>query len=110
MFIGKNIKAVRKIQGMTQDDLAVESGISRSYIADLERDRYNPSVEKLVKIAQALKTETGRLLDGVLPEKAEAANGELFAFDRWEFRGLLPDEIESLAGVAAMFKKSRRGQ
>lgn len=44
----------RKAQGMTQEDLARRSGISRPNIARFESGRYNPSLEMLVKVAAAL--------------------------------------------------------
>ncbi|HFM6360068.1 TPA: helix-turn-helix domain-containing protein, partial [Enterococcus faecium] len=39
---------------MTQNDLAIKASISRSYLADVEGDRYNPSIETLDSIARAL--------------------------------------------------------
>ncbi|SKB00045.1 DNA-binding transcriptional regulator, XRE-family HTH domain [Caloramator quimbayensis] len=54
MDIGNSIKYHRKIKGMTQQELADKSSISRSYLADVERNRYNPSIETLQKIAEAL--------------------------------------------------------
>ena len=111
MTVGKNIRAARKSQKITQADLAAESGLSRSYLADLERDRYNPSVETLTKIAQALNTEAGSLMQGIIADRpCPDENTDLLAFDRWEFRGLTFDEIESLAGIATLFKKARRGK
>ncbi len=44
----------RKEQGITQEELARRSGVSRPNIARFESGRYNPSLEMLVKIAMAL--------------------------------------------------------
>lgn len=52
--IGKKIKKLRKEKGLTQKELAEKSNLSRSYLADLERDRYNPSLDSLKSIANAL--------------------------------------------------------
>ncbi len=49
--IGKKIKEARKKSGLTQAKLAEEAGISRSYLADAEAGRYNPSVKTLLSIA-----------------------------------------------------------
>ena len=106
MSLGKNIKTARESQHITQANLAAESGLSRSYLADVERDRYNPSVETLMKIANALHTEAGSLMQGMVSDRPDG--GE--PFDRWEFRGLISDEIEALAAIAAIFKKTRRGR
>jgi transcriptional regulator with XRE-family HTH domain len=40
-------------KGWTQDDLAEQASIQRSYIADFERGARNPSLRTLVKIANA---------------------------------------------------------
>ncbi|HEY8390663.1 MAG TPA: helix-turn-helix transcriptional regulator [Clostridia bacterium] len=54
MAIGNNIKKYRIAQKMTQKELAEKANISRSYLADVENGRYNPSIEVLRAIAQAL--------------------------------------------------------
>lgn len=46
----------RKIQGMTQAELAKRAGISRTNITRFESGNYNPSLEMLVRIAAALGT------------------------------------------------------
>ena len=47
---------------MTQNDLAIKANISRSYLADVEGNRYNPSIETLDSIARALDVQIGTLL------------------------------------------------
>ena len=54
MDIGSKIKEYRIKEGLTQVQLAKESNISRSYLADVERNRYNASVETLIAISKAL--------------------------------------------------------
>ena len=44
----------RKLQGMTQAELAKRAGIPRSNITRFESENYNPSLEQLVRIAAAL--------------------------------------------------------
>lgn len=44
----------RKIQGMTQAELAKRAGIPRTNITRFESGNYNPSLEMLVRIAAAL--------------------------------------------------------
>lgn len=65
MTIGENIKIFRKRKHLTQSELADKANISRSYLADLERNRYNPSVETLKSIARALKVSESDLLNEV---------------------------------------------
>ncbi len=61
--VGLNVKAVRKELGLSQEELAFECGLHRTYISGVERGIRNPTVVVLEKIAQALKVPAGRLLD-----------------------------------------------
>ena len=56
MNIGVNIKSIRQQKGFTQKELATKAHISRSYLADLENNRYNPSIDTLESISKALET------------------------------------------------------
>jgi len=62
MSIGGNIKRIRKEKGLTQKELADKCNLSRSYLADVERDRYNPSLETLMVIAKNLDVKVSTLL------------------------------------------------
>lgn len=44
----------RKVQGITQAELAKRAGVPRSNITRFESGNYNPSLELLVRIAAAL--------------------------------------------------------
>lgn len=63
MSIGTKIKTLRKNLKLTQVELAKNSNISRSYLADIENNRYNASVETLKSIAAALNVNVTELLD-----------------------------------------------
>lgn len=71
MSIGENIKKCRKNQGLTQKKLAEKATISRSYLADVENNRYNPSLDVLQSIASALGISTQQLFKDNLEEKDE---------------------------------------
>ena len=60
--IGERIKEARKSAGLTQLELAKKTELSRSYIGDIEKDRYNPSVSTLQLIAAATNTPLEDLL------------------------------------------------
>ena len=49
---------------ITQDDLAEKSGVSKSFISELENGHTNPSIVVVEKIAKALKTKPGWLAFG----------------------------------------------
>jgi transcriptional regulator with XRE-family HTH domain len=61
-LVGRNVRGVRLARGMTQEQLAEESGFSQQYISDLERGRRNPTVVSLYELAQALKSTPVELL------------------------------------------------
>ena len=47
-----NLNSVRESRGMTQQELADRIGMRRETILHLENNRYNPSLEMALKIAQ----------------------------------------------------------
>lgn len=52
--IARQLKEVRKAEGMTQEHLAQLVGTKKSNISRLESGRYNPSLDFLVKVADGL--------------------------------------------------------
>ncbi|MGN7359987.1 helix-turn-helix domain-containing protein [Paenibacillus sp. SAF-054] len=62
-MIGSSIKAWRKHRKITQYQLAEKTNLSRSYVADVERGRYNPSLETLEAIAKALDVKISDLME-----------------------------------------------
>lgn len=67
--IGEQIRAVRVGYSMTHDELAARTGIDSSNIRSYESGRALPSIHTLIRIAVALDTDPGRLLDGVTLEQ-----------------------------------------
>jgi transcriptional regulator with XRE-family HTH domain len=60
--IGKRIVKLRKKLGMTQEDLAGEAELDRSYLSEIENGHKKLSVETLTRIATALKVKASVLL------------------------------------------------
>ena len=61
--VGLNVRYLREARGLSQEALAFECGLHRTYISGVERGIRNPTVVVLEKIAKALKTPASRLLD-----------------------------------------------
>ena len=59
MKIGYRIKDLRNHQRVTLKELAKKTGLTTSFLSQLERDLTSPSVSSLEKIAQALNTKVG---------------------------------------------------
>ena len=74
--IGDNIKSTRKSKKMTQNDLAIKASISCSYLADVEGNRYNPSIETLDSIARALDVPIVALINDSSNDKYESLTAE----------------------------------
>jgi transcriptional regulator with XRE-family HTH domain len=61
--VGLNVKKYRAARDLSQEDLAFECGLHRTYISGVERGVRNPTVVVLEKIAKALKVATSLLLE-----------------------------------------------
>jgi transcriptional regulator with XRE-family HTH domain len=64
-LLGVNVRIQRKLKGMSQEELALEAGMERSYVSDLERGTRNPTVRALGRLADALGIEPKVLLEMV---------------------------------------------
>ncbi|MEM5276697.1 helix-turn-helix transcriptional regulator [Cupriavidus taiwanensis] len=60
--IGKTVRAIRKGQGLSQEEMALATDMDRSYIGGIERGEHNLTVLNLVRIASVLGTSAGELL------------------------------------------------
>lgn len=54
-LVGRNIKLIRVAKGVSQEQLAFDASIDRSYLGGIERCDENPSVDTLDKIAAVLE-------------------------------------------------------
>lgn len=72
MQLGERIQQLRKDRGWTLSDLATHTDLSVSYHSDIERDRTEPSLKTLVKLADAFDMKVIEILYPVdLGEKRE---------------------------------------
>ena len=60
--VAQNVKAARKALDLSQEALALEAEIDRTYISGIERALRNPSLDLIVKLADRLKTTPAALL------------------------------------------------
>ncbi len=61
--LAAHMRSLRRRKGWSQERLAEETGLHRTYIAGIERGLRNPSLKNIVKIAQALGVTPAALLD-----------------------------------------------
>ncbi|WP_342714518.1 helix-turn-helix transcriptional regulator [Bradyrhizobium sp. B024] len=60
--VAESVRRTRKAAGLSQEDLALEAGVDRTYVSQVERGKGNVTVVVLARIARALKTTPDRLL------------------------------------------------
>jgi transcriptional regulator with XRE-family HTH domain len=62
--VAANIKTLRVKRGLTQEALAFDADVARSYIGYIERAEKTLSIVTLEKIAKALGVKASQLLEG----------------------------------------------
>lgn len=62
-----NLRRLRHAKGLSQDDLAYEAEVSRSYLSQIEKGAFFASLKIVGRLAKALKVEPAELLK--LPAK-----------------------------------------
>lgn len=71
-----NMKKFRKLEGISQMTLAVRCDLSLNFIAEIEAGRRFPTVEKIEKIATALRVEPYLLFMTEAEPSAEKEDAE----------------------------------
>ncbi|MDD2325006.1 MAG: helix-turn-helix transcriptional regulator [Alphaproteobacteria bacterium] len=57
-----NLRRIRNAKGLSQDDLAYEAEISRSYLSQIEKGSFHVSLKIIGKLAEALGVEPAEFL------------------------------------------------
>ncbi|MGY3033808.1 ribosome-binding protein aMBF1 (putative translation factor) [Bradyrhizobium sp. USDA 4354] len=60
------VRKARKSLGLSQEDWALEAGVDRTYVGQVERGTRNCTIVVLARLARALKATSDRLL---VPQK-----------------------------------------
>jgi transcriptional regulator with XRE-family HTH domain len=66
-LVARNVRRIRVRQNLSQESLAVDAGIDRTYVSRIERGLENPTVAILEQLAKALNINIVELL--VTPAK-----------------------------------------
>lgn len=64
--VGALIRHHRNARGWSQEELAHEAGVHRTYVSSLERGRRNPTITILHKLAAAMEMTVSDMLEGLL--------------------------------------------
>lgn len=60
--LGHNVRRMRRVKKLSQEKLAFEAEIDRTYVSQIERGIINPSLLVLAKLASALDVDVVALL------------------------------------------------
>lgn len=88
------LRIVRKQRGLTLEQLAEQTGLTKSYLSKIERGQSTPSIAVALKVARALDVDVGRLF-------SEGSAQQQVAVDRAD-----PDAGRYRALAATMLGKS----
>ncbi|MEO5807726.1 helix-turn-helix transcriptional regulator [Devosia sp.] len=61
--IAVNLRRIRSEQGVTQEVLAVDAGVDRTYVSGIERGQFNPTIDLLDRLAGALGVDVSKLVE-----------------------------------------------
>lgn len=82
--IGEKIKRYRLRLGLTQEELAARTELSKGFISQLERDLTSPSIATLTDILEALGTDLSEFFTEAQPEKAVFTPDDMFEKEETE--------------------------
>jgi transcriptional regulator with XRE-family HTH domain len=60
--LAKNMRRLRAERGLSQEALAYEAGMNRTYLSAVERSERNVSIDNIARIAKGLEVEPWTLL------------------------------------------------
>lgn len=75
-LIARNVRALRAARGMTQEDLAGAAEIDRSYISEIENERFSVSADMVEKLANVFGVEIFEMFHPDTAARIEAAAGK----------------------------------
>ncbi len=75
MDVGNQLKAIRIMKGVSQRELAKQSGVTNSMISQIEKNQVNPSVGSLKKILDAMSVSMGQFFTLDIDSKEQIVFG-----------------------------------
>jgi transcriptional regulator with XRE-family HTH domain len=61
-IVARNLRIMRKLKGLTQEELAFQAKINRNYVGQIEREEKSPTVDVLEKLSGPLAVSPSALL------------------------------------------------
>jgi transcriptional regulator with XRE-family HTH domain len=66
---GRRLQDRRVKHGLSQEELAHQSGLHRTYISQIERGLKSPTLATIYAIASALEEDAGMLISALVPKR-----------------------------------------
>ena len=86
MDIGNKLKELRVLKGLTQEELADRSELSKGFISQLERNLTSPSITTLRDILQCLGTSIGEFFNEAPDEQIVFGKQDYFVKEDTEYK------------------------
>lgn len=100
-FVGRRVKKLRADRGWSLEELATASGVSRSMLSEIEREKANPTLTVTFRIARAFGMTLQELIESAEPSASKIQviravdRGQVFRSDKQcEIRTLSPLNLE----------------
>lgn len=68
MNVADRIQSLRKLKGMSQEELADKIGVSRQAVSKWESEQSLPDIDKIILLSECLEVTTDYLLKGIEPK------------------------------------------
>lgn len=72
--VAANVRQARKAAGLSQEELALEAAVDRTYISQVERGKRNITIVVLARLAHAMGTTAAKLLGAARKEFQAVGN------------------------------------
>lgn len=70
-ILARNLLLLRKLRGWSQEDMAEQCGLHRTYVGAIERGERNVTLETLTQLADALGVTSAELITERIPKRAK---------------------------------------
>jgi transcriptional regulator with XRE-family HTH domain len=62
-IFGRNLRLLRRLKEISQEQLALDANLSRTYVSEVERGARNVSIDNMAQLADAIGAPLTDLLD-----------------------------------------------
>ena len=98
--VGSKIRALRKIRGISLQQMAQETGMSYSYLSGLENDKHSVSIANLQRVASFFQVDMVYFLMPSGPAPRVFRKKELFSedstYDSISYRVVTPEDTTNI--------------